>query len=74
MGIGVGPVFTNAGTNETFARTTTIFSFDVGWGAGGSIQIAAGDKGVTSVSFTMGPGYGLAFTKIDTVTSIRENE
>jgi RHS repeat-associated protein len=74
VGAGAGIVLTNAGTNQTLASTTTVFSFDVAFAFGGSIQVAAGPQGVTAISVTLGPGIGLAFTKIDTATAATGNQ
>ena len=69
IGAGIGIVLTNAGTNQALASTTTVFSFDIAFAFGGSIQVASGPQGVNAISITLGPGFGLAFTKIDTATA-----
>lgn len=73
-GVGAGIVLTNAGTNQTLASTTTVWSFDVALAFGGSIQVASGPQGVNAISVTLGPGFGLAFTKIDTATAATGNQ
>jgi RHS repeat-associated protein len=67
-GAGVGFVFTNAGSNQTLASTTTVLSFDIAFEVGGSIQLALGPQGVNALSISVGPGFGLAYTQIDTAT------
>jgi RHS repeat-associated protein len=67
-GAGGGILLTNAGTNQTLATTQTTYSFDVGLVFGGSIQVSAGNGGVTAISITLGPAIGLAFTQINTTT------
>ena len=68
-GVGAGITLTNAGTNQSLATMTTVWSFDVGLEFGGSIQVAAGPQGIAAISVTVGPAIGLAFTKMDTATA-----
>jgi RHS repeat-associated protein len=67
-GVGVGVTFTNAGSAQALTSTTTTWSFDIAFSFGASIQVSSGG-GITAVSITWGPGYGLSFTQMNTATA-----
>ena len=73
-GVGVGLMVTNAGDNRTLASTTTVFSGDIAFEFGGSIQVSAGPDGIWAASVTIGPGYGVSFLKVDTATAATGNQ
>jgi hypothetical protein len=48
---------------------TTTLSFDVAFDVGGSIQLSGNAKeGTWAISITIGPGFGLSATQVDTAT------
>jgi RHS repeat-associated protein len=67
-GAGVGLMVTNAGSAQALKSTTTTWSFDLALEFGASIQVSSGG-GIWALSVTLGPGYGLSFTQMNTATA-----
>lgn len=69
-GAGVGVTFGNAGNMQAMRDMTTTLSFDIAFEFGGSVQVSGNSQeGTWAVSITVGPGYGLAATQVNTATA-----
>ena len=69
-GAGVGVTFGNAGNMQAMRDMTTTVSFDIAFEFGGSIQVSGNSQeGTWAVSITIGPGFGLSGTQVNTATA-----
>jgi hypothetical protein len=68
-GAGGGIIFGNAGNMQALRDMTTTVSFDIALEFGGSIQVSGNpQQGTWAMSITIGPGFGVAATQVNTAT------